>query len=211
MTRQDWPLVLGVSPPLTCSQGHPPSAVIPRSARDLLFARTCSRHPVLLSDPWACSRFAEHDVCGSVGGDQRARSQAPPPRAGMSSPARRCVCSTICAWKYGRLDQPIPVGTQGGTLHVELITPTWAVLPAGSHRQQRLGDLELRRQPRRRGKRVTRSAYICCALRPPRWGWPPTSTTRRTLASPDGRMHEPRPLPRYRCGCSPMARSTWSA
>src|SRR5690349_19629503 len=33
--------------------------------------------------------------------------------------------------EHGRLDQPIPVGTQGGTLHVELNHSDPSVLPAG--------------------------------------------------------------------------------
>ncbi len=67
-------------------------------------------------------------------GGHRAGGQAAPPRARATSPARRCGCSTTCASRHGRLDAPVPIGDDGGTLRVELnhTDPTLAAgrLPA---------------------------------------------------------------------------------
>src|ERR1700744_6556115 len=85
---------------------------------------------VLLSDPWACSRFAEHEVVVPlvVISELEAKRHhhewgcVPPPALRLPDDLRV---------EQGRLDQPIPVGIQGGTLHVELNHSDPAVLPAG--------------------------------------------------------------------------------
>src|ERR1700741_1877429 len=77
---------------------------------------------VLLSDPWACSRFAEHEVVVPLVVISELEAKRHHHELGWFARLRL---------EHGRLDQPIPVGTQGGTLHVELNHSDPDVLPAG--------------------------------------------------------------------------------
>src|ERR1700749_2820002 len=85
---------------------------------------------VLLSDPWACSRFAEHEVAVPLVVISGLVEHPHNHELG-------CLPRQALRWfddlrlEHGRLDQPIPVGTQGGTLHVELNHSDPDVLPAG--------------------------------------------------------------------------------
>ena len=95
---------------------------------------------VLLADPRAHRPLRRARGRAPGRGDHRAGGQAAPPRARATSPARRCGCSTTCASRHGRLDAPVPIGDEGGTLRVELNHTDPPSLPAGF----RLGDNDTR-------------------------------------------------------------------
>lgn len=85
---------------------------------------------VLLSDPWACSRFAEHDVVVPLVVISELEAKRHHHELGWFARQALRLFDDL-RLEHGRLDQPIPVGTQGGTLHVELNHTDPAVLPAG--------------------------------------------------------------------------------
>lgn len=112
-------------------------SVSPRSARPSVsaanepLARTYVLDTsVLLSDPWAVARFAEHEVVlplvviGELEGKRHHHELG-----WFAREALRLLDDL--RQRYGRLDQPIPIGDAGGTLHVELNHTDQAVLPAG--------------------------------------------------------------------------------
>ncbi|MGV9824352.1 MULTISPECIES: PhoH family protein [unclassified Gordonia (in: high G+C Gram-positive bacteria)] len=85
---------------------------------------------VLLSDPWAVTRFAEHHVVlplvviGELEGKRHHHELG-----WFAREALRMLDDLRL--EYGRLDKPIPIGDVGGTLQVELNHTDPAVLPAG--------------------------------------------------------------------------------
>jgi PhoH-like ATPase len=85
---------------------------------------------VLLSDPWALTRFDEHDivlplvVIGELEG-KRHHSEL----GFFAREALRLLDDL--RREHGRLDAPVPVGELGGSLHVELNHSDPEVLPAG--------------------------------------------------------------------------------
>lgn len=85
---------------------------------------------VLLSDPWAVTRFAEHHVVlplvviGELEGKRHHHELG-----WFAREALRMLDDLRL--EYGRLDKPIPIGDAGGTLQVELNHTDPAVLPAG--------------------------------------------------------------------------------
>ncbi|MGH3760374.1 PhoH family protein [Actinophytocola sp.] len=85
---------------------------------------------VLLSDPWAVTRFAEHAVVlplvviGELEG-KRHHSEL----GWFAREALRLLDDL--RQRHGRLDKPIPIGTAGGSLHVELNHSDPGVLPPG--------------------------------------------------------------------------------
>jgi PhoH-like ATPase len=85
---------------------------------------------VLLSDPWACTRFAEHHVVVPLVVISELEAKRYHHELGWFARQALRLFDDL-RLEYGRLDQPIPVGTQGGTLHVELNHSDPAVLPAG--------------------------------------------------------------------------------
>ncbi len=94
---------------------------------------------VLLSDPKAIARFAEHDVVLPVVVITELEAKRHHAELGYFARAALRALDDLRV-TYGRLDAPIPVNDQGGTLRVELnhVDPT--VLPAGF----RLGDNDSR-------------------------------------------------------------------
>ena len=94
---------------------------------------------VLLSDPKAIARFAEHDVVLPVVVITELEAKRHHAELGYFARAALRALDDLRV-TYGRLDAPIPVNEQGGTLRVELnhVDPT--VLPAGF----RLGDNDSR-------------------------------------------------------------------
>jgi PhoH-like ATPase len=85
---------------------------------------------VLLSDPGALGRFAEHEVVLPVVVIGELEGKRHHPELGWF--ARQTLRSLDeLRIKHGRLDAPVPVGDQGGTLHVELNHSDLATLPAG--------------------------------------------------------------------------------
>ncbi|GAA1481672.1 PhoH family protein [Gordonia sinesedis] len=85
---------------------------------------------VLLSDPWAVMRFAEHHVVlplvviGELEGKRHHHE------LGWFARESLRLLDDL-RLEHGRLDIPIPIGDEGGTLQVELNHTDPAVLPAG--------------------------------------------------------------------------------
>jgi len=85
---------------------------------------------VLLSDPVAPLRFAEHEVVLPlvVIGELEGKRHHPELGWFAREALRRLDDLRV---EHGRLDAPVPIGTAGGTLHVELNHTDATVLPAG--------------------------------------------------------------------------------
>ncbi|MHA7133931.1 PhoH family protein [Oerskovia turbata] len=94
---------------------------------------------VLLSDPRAILRFAEHDVVLPVVVITELEAKRHHAELGYFARSALRMLDDLRV-KHGRLDAPIPVGPVGGTLRVELNHTDPAVLPAGF----RLGDNDTR-------------------------------------------------------------------
>lgn len=94
---------------------------------------------VLLSDPRAIHRFAEHDVVLPVVVVTELEAKRHHAELGYFARSALRMLDDL-RLKHGRLDAPIPVGDQGGTLRVELNHTDPEVLPAGF----RLGDNDTR-------------------------------------------------------------------
>ncbi|MEV0085825.1 PhoH family protein [Saccharopolyspora sp. NPDC050642] len=85
---------------------------------------------VLLSDPWALSRFAEHNVVLPVVVIGELEGKRHHPELGwFAREALRALDDLRI--QHGRLDEPVPVGVSGGSLHVELNHSDPQVLPPG--------------------------------------------------------------------------------
>ena len=85
---------------------------------------------VLLSDPWALSRFAEHEVVLPLVVISELEGKRHHPELGYFARQALRLLDELRI-QHGRLDAPIPVGETGGTLHVELNHTDPAVLPSG--------------------------------------------------------------------------------
>ena len=94
---------------------------------------------VLLSDPGALFRFAEHEVVIPVVVITELESKRTHPELGYF--ARSALRSLDdLRIKHGRLDAPLEIGSDGGTIRVELNHTNTDALPAGF----RLGDNDTR-------------------------------------------------------------------
>jgi len=94
---------------------------------------------VLLADPGAMTRFAEHEVVLPIVVITELEAKRHHPELGyFARQALRMLDDLRIA--HGRLDQPIPLGDQGGSLRVELNHADPRVLPDGF----RLGDNDTR-------------------------------------------------------------------
>jgi PhoH-like ATPase len=94
---------------------------------------------VLLSDPRAMLRFSEHEVVLPVVVVTELEAKRHHPELGFFARQALQLLDEMRVQK-GRLDAPIPVGQDGGTLRVELNHTDLASLPAGF----RLGDNDTR-------------------------------------------------------------------
>ncbi len=94
---------------------------------------------VLLSDPKAPMRFAEHEVVLPVVVIIELEAKRHHPELGYFARQALRLLDDLRV-QHGRLDAPIPIGTAGGELRVELNHADPAVLPAGF----RLGDNDSR-------------------------------------------------------------------
>ena len=94
---------------------------------------------VLLSDPKAIARFAEHDVVLPVVVITELEAKRHHAELGYFARSALRLLDDLRI-QHGRLDHPIPLGDQGGTLRVELNHTDAGVLPAGF----RLGDNDTR-------------------------------------------------------------------
>nr|WP_040782478.1 PhoH family protein [Nocardia pneumoniae] len=85
---------------------------------------------VLLSDPWSFTRFGEHDVVLPLVVISELEAKRNHHELGWF--AREALRNLDdLRLQYGRLDQQVPIGTEGGTLQVELNHTDPAVLPVG--------------------------------------------------------------------------------
>ncbi|MCA5892432.1 PhoH family protein [Isoptericola sp. NEAU-Y5] len=94
---------------------------------------------VLLSDPRAIYRFAEHDVVLPVVVVTELEAKRHHAELGYFARSALRMLDDLRV-QHGRLDAPIPIGQDGGTLRVELNHTDPQVLPAGF----RLGDNDTR-------------------------------------------------------------------
>ncbi|WP_445166682.1 PhoH family protein [Mycolicibacterium sp. Dal123E01] len=85
---------------------------------------------VLLSDPWACTRFAEHEVVVPLVVISELEAKRHHHELGWFARQALRLFDDL-RLEHGRLDQPIPIGTEGGTLNVELNHSDQSVLPSG--------------------------------------------------------------------------------
>jgi PhoH-like ATPase len=85
---------------------------------------------VLLSDPGALGRFAEHEVVLPLVVISELEGKRHHPELGWFARATLRVLDELRI-KHGRLDSPVPIGDEGGSLHVELNHSDLATLPAG--------------------------------------------------------------------------------
>jgi PhoH-like ATPase len=94
---------------------------------------------VLLADPGALSRFAEHEVVLPIVVITELEAKRNHPELGyFARNALRTLDDLRVA--HGRLDEPLPIGDEDGTVRVELNHSDPTVLPAGF----RLGDNDTR-------------------------------------------------------------------
>lgn len=94
---------------------------------------------VLLSDPHALLRFDEHEVVIPVVVVTELEAKRTHPELGYFARAALRLLDDLRV-THGRLDEPIPVGSSGGTLRVELNHTDVSALPSGFH----LGDNDTR-------------------------------------------------------------------
>ena len=94
---------------------------------------------VLLADPSAVGRFEEHDVVLPVVVITELEAKRDHPDLGFFARATLRHLDELRVL-HGRLDHPVPVGDQGGTLRVELNHTDASSLPSGF----RLGDNDTR-------------------------------------------------------------------
>lgn len=94
---------------------------------------------VLLADPYALLRFDEHEVVLPVVVISELEAKRHHPELGYFARSALRILDEM-RLEHGRLDAPLPVGHQGGTLRVELNHTDSEVLPPGF----RLGDNDTR-------------------------------------------------------------------
>ncbi len=85
---------------------------------------------VLLSDPWAVTRFAEHHVVLPLVVISELEGKRHHSELGWFARTALRLLDDLRV-EHGRLDVPLPVGDQGGSVQVELNHTDPAVLPAG--------------------------------------------------------------------------------
>jgi PhoH-like ATPase len=94
---------------------------------------------VLLSDPKAVLRFAEHEVVLPVVVIMELEAKRNHPELGYFAREALRMLDDL-RLRHGRLDEPMPIGETGGSLRVELNHSDLSTLPAGF----RLGDNDSR-------------------------------------------------------------------
>jgi len=94
---------------------------------------------VLLADPWSILRFAEHEVVLPIVVVTELEAKRHHPELGFFARSALRLLDELRT-EHGRLDVPLPVGDEGGTVRVELNHTDPDVLPAGF----RLGDNDSR-------------------------------------------------------------------
>nr|WP_205849860.1 PhoH family protein [Nakamurella flava] len=134
--RSDSSPSLSADPVVPADDGRPaavarsgPSVVASGGADDTRLTYVIDTS-VLLSDPWALNRFAEHQVVLPLVVISELEGKRHHPELGYFARQALRLLDDLRV-QYGRLDAPVPVGTEGGTLHVELNHTDATVLPAG--------------------------------------------------------------------------------
>jgi PhoH-like ATPase len=94
---------------------------------------------VLLADPHALLRFDEHEVVLPVVVISELEAKRAHPELGYFARQALRLLDDLRV-THGRLDEPVAVGEQGGTLRVELNHTDPTVLPAGFRPAGRVGD-----------------------------------------------------------------------
>lgn len=94
---------------------------------------------VLLADPHALLRFAEHDIVLPLVVISELEGKRHHPELGYFARSALRLLDEL-RLENGRLDEPIPIGSEGGSVRVELNHTDPGVLPAGF----RLGDNDTR-------------------------------------------------------------------
>lgn len=94
---------------------------------------------VLLADPGAINRFAEHEVVLPVVVITELEGKRHHPELGFFARSALRILDDLRV-THGRLDEPVPVGEEGGTVRVELNHTDADSLPSGF----RLGDNDTR-------------------------------------------------------------------
>ena len=125
---------------MASSKTSPSSSASPTASDDAGARRTYVLDTsVLLADPAATKRFAEHEVVLPVVVITELEGKRNHPELGFfARSALRALDELRIV--HGRLDQPVPVGTEGGTVRVELNHTDPESLPSGF----RLGDNDTR-------------------------------------------------------------------
>src|SRR5699024_9367838 len=90
---------------------------------------------VLLADPYAMTRFAEHEVVIPIVVVTELEAKRHHPELGYFARSALRLLDEL-RLEHGRLDAALPIGQAGGTIRVELNHSDPSVLPAGF----RLGD-----------------------------------------------------------------------
>ncbi|GGK48015.1 putative PhoH-like protein PhoH2 (phosphate starvation-inducible protein PsiH) [Nocardia camponoti] len=85
---------------------------------------------VLLSDPWAVTRFGANQVVLPLVVISELEAKRHHHELGWFAREALRMLDDLRV-RHGRLDQPLPIGTEGGTLQVELNHTDPALLPAG--------------------------------------------------------------------------------
>ncbi|MCU1687026.1 MAG: PhoH family protein [Amycolatopsis sp.] len=110
----------------TGASGTEKASISPESQRCTYVLDTS----VLLSDPWAFTRFAEHSVVLPLVVISELEGKRHHPELGWFAREALRMLDDLRR-THGRLDAPIPIGDSGGTLHVELNHSDQSVLPPG--------------------------------------------------------------------------------
>ena len=121
--------------PNLTAQPTSPSATLPDTAIRTHIIDTS----VLLSDPRALLRFAEHNVVIPIVVITELEAKRHHPELGYFARAALRLLDDLRA-QHGRLDAPIPINDEGGNLRVELNHTDHGALPPGF----RLGDNDTR-------------------------------------------------------------------
>jgi PhoH-like ATPase len=93
---------------------------------------------VLLSDPGAPARFGEHEVVLPLVVISELEGKRHHPELGWFARQALRMLDDLRI-KHGRLDNPVPIGDDGGTLHVELNHSDLSVLPVSFRRSSEEG------------------------------------------------------------------------
>ena len=133
---------------------------------------------VLLADPSALRRFDEHEVVLPIVVVTELEGKRAHPELGYFARAALRVLDELRI-RHGRLDAPVPIGDDGGTLRVELnhSDPSVAAGRASGSATTTPASWRLPSTCRRRAPTSRWSPRTCrCGSRPRRSDWPPRST-----------------------------------